>query len=126
MKNNYCIKNKCIQCCVETMMILSNYDIKKIKNLGFKKDFFVLQKEGWLMLKNINGRCVFHDGFKCTIYKDRPIGCILYPVIFDKDKNCAVIDKDCPYRNYFKISKSLVKKLHNVVKKLECERSKRK
>ena len=126
MKNNFCLKNKCAQCCIDTMMILSNDDIKKIKNLGFKKEYFVLKKEGWLMLKNINGRCVFHDGSKCTIYKNRPIGCKLYPVIFDKDNKCAVLDNDCSYRNCFKISNPLIKKLNNVVKKLEYERSKRK
>lgn len=126
MKNNFCIKNKCVQCCIDTMMILSNDDIKKIKNLGFKEEYFLLKKEGWLMLKNIDGLCVFHDGSKCTIYINRPIGCKLYPVIFNKDKKCAVLDNDCPYRNCFKISNSLSKKLINVIKKLEYERSKRK
>jgi Fe-S-cluster containining protein len=126
MKDNCCIKNNCIQCCLDTMMILSSDDIKKIENLGFKKDFFVVQKEGWLMLKNHNGRCVFHDGIKCTIYENRPIGCKFYPVIFDKDESCAVFDKDCPYSNCFKISSSIINELYAVVKKVENERSKRK
>lgn len=125
MKDNVCIKNKCTKCCEDTMMILSSDDIKKIKNLGFKKDFFVMKREGWLMLKNHEGRCVFHNGLKCTIYNNRPIGCKLYPVILDKETNCAILDKDCPYRNSFKISNSITYKLFNIVKKLEYEKYKR-
>jgi hypothetical protein len=108
------------------MMILSRDDIKKIQNLGFKKDFFVLHKEGWLMLKNHNGRCVFHDGLKCTIYSNRPRGCKLYPVIYDKDESCAVFDKDCPHSNCFDMSSLNIKKLYATVRKLEYEKSKRK
>jgi Fe-S-cluster containining protein len=124
MNENVCIKNKCIRCCENTMMILSIDDIKNIENLGFKKNFFVLQKEGWMLLKNNKGRCVFHDDIKCTIYNNRPIGCKLYPVIYDKDKNCAILDKDCPYRTCFKISSSIISKLFLTVKKLEYEKSK--
>jgi len=126
MSENVCIKNKCIKCCKNTMMILSSDDIKNIQNLGFKKNFFVLQKEGWLLLKNNKGLCVFHDYKKCTIYNNRPIGCKLYPVIYDQDKNCAILDKDCPYRNCFKISSSIISKLFQTVKKLEYEKLKRK
>lgn len=126
MEDNCCMKNYCTQCCLDTMMILSSDDIKKIENLGFKKDFFVLQKEDWLMLKNHNGRCVFHNGFKCTIYSNRPIGCKLYPVIYDKDKNCAVFDEDCPYRNCFEMSSSIINKLYTVIKQIEYEKLKRK
>jgi hypothetical protein len=108
------------------MMILSSDDIKKIEGLGFKKDFFVVQKDGWLMIKNHDGRCVFHDGSKCTIYENRPIGCKLYPVIFDKDKSCAVFDMDCPHRNCFEMSDSIINELYAVVRKVEYEKSKRK
>jgi uncharacterized protein len=124
MKDNYCIKNNCIKCCLNTMMILCQEDIKRIKNLGFKKDFFVVQKDGWFMLKNHEGRCVFHNGTKCSIYENRPIGCRLYPVIFDKDKNCAVFDKDCPYSKFFEMSDSIIDELQKVVKKVESERYK--
>jgi uncharacterized protein len=126
MKDNCCLKNNCIQCCLDTMMILCQDDVKRIKNLGFNQDFFVLQKDGWLMLKNHDGRCVFHNGKRCTIYDNRPIGCRLYPVIFDKDENCAVLDNDCPYGNCFEITEAIVNKLHDVVRKVESEKYKRK
>jgi len=41
----------------------------------------------------------------CLIYKDRPEGCKIYAIIYDKDKDRAVFDKDCLYREKFKISK---------------------
>jgi Fe-S-cluster containining protein len=108
------------------MMLLSSDDIKKIEQLGFKKDFFVVQKDGWLMLKNHDGKCVFHDGSRCTIYDNRPVGCKLYPVIFDKDENCAVFDNDCLHRNCFEMSETIINKLYAVVRKVEYEKSKRK
>ena len=126
MKDNCCIKNNCIKCCLDTMMILCQDDVKRIQNLGFKQDFFVLQKDGWLMLKNHDGRCIFHNGLRCTIYDNRPIGCRLYPVIFDKDENCAVLDNDCPYKKCFDITEVIVNELHDVVRKVESEKDKRK
>ena len=124
MKDNCCIKNNCIQCCLDTMMILCKDDIKRIKKLGFKQDFFVVQKDGWFLLKNYKGRCVFHNGKRCIIYDNRPVGCRLYPVIFDKDENRAVLDKDCPYNTCFEISDLVVDELYSVVKKVESEKTK--
>lgn len=108
------------------MMILPEDDVKRIQKLGFKKDFFVLEKDGWLMLKNSDGRCVFHNGSRCTIYDNRPVGCRLYPVIFDKDENCAVFDKDCPYSNCFEMTDSIISELYDVVRKVESEKARRK
>jgi len=95
-----CMDYKCIQCCLDTNMILSNVDIERIKELGFDTKFFVSKNRGWLQLKNNNGLCVFHDSISCSIYEHRPEGCKLYPIIYDKDKNCAVFDEDCPHRRY--------------------------
>jgi hypothetical protein len=107
-------------------MPLSNRDIERISGLGFDTNFFVTELDGWLQLKNHDGRCVFHNGKICSIYKDRPEGCRLYPIIYDKDKNCAIFDEDCPHRNKFQMSKSIIKQLNNTVSRLECERAERK
>ena len=106
-------------------MPLSNEDIKRINKLGFDTDFFVSEKNGWLQLKNQNGRCVFHDGKICTIYEHRPNGCRIYPIIFDKDVNHAVFDKECPNRVKFVITDDIKKKLNDQVLILERERAKR-
>jgi len=106
-------------------MLLSNDDIERIKKLGFDSKFFVVEKDGWMHLKNHNGRCVFHDGTKCLIYKNRPEGCRLYPVIFDMDRKCAVLDDDCPHKDRFCMSDTVTKKLYDVVSKIQRQQNKR-
>ena len=106
-------------------MPISYNDIEQIKKLGFKTDFFVIKDDGWLQLKNKKGQCVFHNGTTCSIYENRPEGCKLYPVIYDKDKKSAVFDKDCPYTKNFQINKSIIKQLNILVSILEYERAKR-
>ncbi len=106
-------------------MLLLEEDIKRINKLGFDPKFFVVEKNGWLHLKNYDDRCVFHDGKKCLIYKNRPDGCKLYPIIFDMDRKCAVLDCDCPYKNEFKMSNKTAKNLYDVVSKIQRQRNKR-
>lgn len=120
-----CLDIKCIQCCKETKMLLSDNDINRIKKLGYTYDFFVEKNKGWLQLKNKEGLCVFHNGIKCSIYKNRPEGCQLYPIIYDKDNNCAILDKECPYRTKFLRTNNLRKKLLYLVSRVEAERSQR-
>ena len=121
-----CRENNCIKCCLKTRMPLSNQDVKRIKRLGFDTEFFITLKNGWFQLKNKDGRCVFNNGFMCLIYKDRPEGCKFYPILYDKDENKAVFDKDCPYKDSFKISKRTTEELFALVLRLECERTNRK
>lgn len=123
--NNICLDKKCIICCKETKMLLSEKDINRIKKLGYQYDFFVDTYDRWLQLKNKEGLCVFHNGIKCSIYKDRPEGCQLYPVIYDKDNKCAILDEECPHRTKFLINNSLRKKLYNLVLRVEKEKTKR-
>ena len=120
-----CMRYKCIQCCLETEMPLSNADIEQIKRLEFGHDSFVINIDSWLQLKNNNGRCVFNDGKQCSIYENRPEGCKLYPITYDEDKNCAVLDEDCPHRNIFKISKVELELVSFLVTKLKNERIQR-
>jgi len=107
-------------------MPLSYKDINRIKSLGFDINFFVTKRNGWLQLKNKNGRCVFHTGILCSIYKYRPEGCKLYPIIFDMDKECAIKDVECPFSDKFNKSESIVNELYHLVSKLENEKIKRK
>ena len=104
-------------------MLLLEDDVKRIAGLGFKEDYFALESDGFKMLKNSSsGRCVFHDGKKCTIYSNRPAGCRLYPVIFDEDLNHAVKDRLCPYRDEFDLSLKAKRELSDVYLKLLDER----
>jgi len=120
-----CIDLNCFLCCKNTNMILSKKDIDRIKSLGFSNDYFIDINNGWLQLKNKDGRCVFHNCKKCLIYENRPEGCQLYPITYDYDNKCAIFDKECPHQSNFIISESLKLKLLNLISRVISERSKR-
>ena len=111
--NRYCGK-----CCYNTEMILFKEDIERITKLGYPKEFFVVKQGSINVLRNIDGHCVFLDPEtnRCKIYKYRPIGCRLYPLVYDASRNRVVIDTECPKarelsREYIKIYEVLIKYL---------------
>lgn len=82
-------------------MLLSKKDIKRLKDLGYRKKQFVrYDKNGYAFLRNREGYCVFYDpaARRCTVYPARPSGCRVYPVIVDEDKG-IVIDSICEAAN---------------------------
>jgi Fe-S-cluster containining protein len=124
--SNRCLNSKCIQCCKETNMLLTNQDIEKITKLGYDRPYFIQELNGWLQLKNSQGRCVFHTGDRCSIYQYRPEGCTLYPVVYDNDNHCAILDRECPQRQTFSLGKHHVQKLDALISTLRRERTQRK
>jgi len=106
-------------------MLLSNRDIEKIEQLGYDRYYFRKSKKGWLKLKNKNGKCVFHNGKICIIYNNRPEGCMLYPLIFNRENKSAIVDEDCPYENYFRFNKKSVNQLYSLVTRIIYERKNR-
>jgi Fe-S-cluster containining protein len=79
-------------------MLLSVKDIERLERKGYDRDFFVrFDSEGYATLRNYRGYCVFYDPEKsrCKVYVNRPLGCRIYPVIFDEDKGITV-DPICP------------------------------
>jgi uncharacterized protein len=107
-------------------MLLLDEDVKRIAGLGYEEQFFAEESEGFKVLKNSRaGRCVFHDGTRCTIYENRPKGCKLYPIIFDEDSMSAVKDHFCPYRDEFVLSAKANRELSAVYPQLLAERLER-
>jgi uncharacterized protein len=106
-------------------MLLSNHDIEKIQKLGYEPKIFSKEHNGWLQLKNTRGRCMFHDDNKCTIYENRPEGCLLYPVVYDKANHQAFLDDECPHKQYFPLLKTKQTQLKSLVITLQKERSER-
>ncbi|WFO74709.1 YkgJ family cysteine cluster protein [Desulfurococcaceae archaeon MEX13E-LK6-19] len=88
----------CGKCCYDTEMILTIDDIMEIMGLGYSIDYFAELRDGYVRLRNINGHCVFLDPEtnKCMIYKWRPVGCRLYPLIYDPWRDEILVDKLCP------------------------------
>jgi len=107
-------------------MLLSNNDIEKIEKIGYNRNYFTKSKKTWLKLKNKDGKCVFHNGNICIIYEDRPEGCELYPLIYNKELKSAVIDEECPYGDYFRFNKKSVIILYKLISQIISERKSRK
>ena len=92
---------RCGVCCKETEMLLSADDIERVERKGYDRDFFVrFDSEGYATLRNNRGYCVFYDAEKsrCKVRAHRPLGCRIYPVIYDENKGITV-DTICSSRN---------------------------
>ena len=102
-------------------MVLTDSDIRRIVELGYRlEEFAYFDGEFW-RLKNVNGKCVFLDkNGLCRIYKDRPLGCRAYPVIEIGGK-CAPDHEVCPYTRYITKREIEVgcKILNNIFKELK-------
>jgi len=91
----------CGICCKKTEMMLSNADVERLERLGYNRQKFVRHdRHGLAKLKNRQEFCVFYDVQKCRckIYKHRPLGCRIYPVIYSEQEG-IVVDDLCPMKN---------------------------
>ncbi len=92
--------SNCGVCCTETEMLLSKKDIKRLEKKGFSQNQFVnYDEQGYAVLKNRDGHCVFYDlkNRQCSVYVDRPAGCRVYPVIVHEEKG-IILDNICQSR----------------------------
>jgi Fe-S-cluster containining protein len=114
-----CIIHRCVQCCLETQMLLSPEDLRRIVGLGYELDDFAVQEEAGWSLKNVSGRCVFLGKEGCRIYPNRPEGCHLYPLIYDETSGQAILDHLCPYTREFRVTKGDLTALKNLLVRLK-------
>jgi len=90
--------SNCGKCCERTEMLLSKEDIERLERVGFsREDFTVTCEDGLMRLRNVGEWCYFYDPEekKCQVYEDRPLGCLLYPVIYSIEEG-AIVDELCP------------------------------
>ncbi len=111
-----CRMHSCVKCCIETEMPLVKSDIERIRKLGYKLEEFATKNTGTWKLKNKHGKCVFLKTNGCAIYPYRPLGCRLYPLVYDETERRPVLDNLCPYRHQFKFSKEHVNELFKLLK----------
>jgi Fe-S-cluster containining protein len=101
-------------------MLLSVEDIEHLEKKGYDRDFFVrFDSEGYATLRNNRGYCVFYDTKKtrCKIRAHKPLGCRIYPVIYDEEKG-IIVDQICPSRSSV-TEKQRAKRGEKVLKLLE-------
>ena len=111
---------RCGVCCKETEMLLTNADIKRLERKGYKRGFFAqFDAAGYVKLRNRRGYCVFYDAEtkRCRVYRERPSGCRLYPVIYFEGKGVDV-DNLCLARNKWN-RKQIEKKSAKLMKLIE-------
>lgn len=99
-------------------MLLSEADIRRLRNAGFREDSFVVfDEKGYARLQNVGGCCIFYnkDEGGCKVYGYRPLGCRIYPVIYVEEEG-IVIDRLC-IRGY-SVSKAELKRKGAILRKL--------
>jgi hypothetical protein len=104
-------------------MELSSEDIKRLEEAGYRREEFAVIDGGVTRLRNVDGWCYFYSfaDKKCQVYRKRPLGCYLYPVVYLANEG-AVVDELCPMgqtiseqelRTKGKILDKLLKKMDN-------------
>ncbi|MCX8170908.1 MAG: YkgJ family cysteine cluster protein [Candidatus Bathyarchaeota archaeon] len=116
-----CLKHNCALCCHETRMPLTYLDLNRIVKLGYAVKSFAERSGGNWKLKNIDGKCLFLSGSTCKIYRFRPYGCRLYPLIYDQNKHKIMLDNLCPYKDEFNVQVEDLKKLMLILRMLRSE-----
>ena len=79
-------------------MELCRADIVRLERRGHRaKDFFTVEEDGILRLRNVDGFCYFFDRKRrrCREYASRPLGCVIYPVNLTEDGK-IMVDELCP------------------------------
>lgn len=94
---------ECGLCCKNTEMILTCNDIAKIESLGYSRKKFAVKRDGYYFLRNIDNHCFFYDEERgiCKIYRYRPLGCSVYPIVYDVDIGSFIVDDYCPLARLF-------------------------
>jgi Fe-S-cluster containining protein len=82
-------------------MLLSETDVKRLERAGYARlDFAQCNEQSFVQLRNKGGHCVFYDMKKhcCRVYRVRPSGCRIYPVLLSEQEG-IIVDDLCPMRD---------------------------
>jgi len=109
-------------------MELSSNDIRRLEEAGYRRDQFSVLDNRGVRLVNVAGWCFFYSPAEgnCRVYKNRPLGCRLYPVVYLADEG-AVVDELCPMghsvseQELKRKGKILVKLLKEIDDERKCE-----
>jgi hypothetical protein len=117
--------SRCGVCCEKTEMMLSSADVNRLEGMSYDRQKFVRQdRHGFVRLRNRRGFCVFYDveRCRCRIYKHKPLGCRVYPVIYS-EREGIIVDDLCPMKSTVsKIElKMKGKKLIEFLQKIDAE-----
>lgn len=86
----------CGLCCRGTEMILTRIDIERLERLGYRRSDFAVFDGSFHRLKNVEGRCFFYRNGRCAVYRYRPLGCSMYPIVINAENLSVEVDRLCP------------------------------
>jgi Fe-S-cluster containining protein len=85
-------------------MTLTEADVSRLESAG-QRAFCFVNDDGDLQLTNVDGRCVFLAGGRCSVHEHRPEGCRLYPMMLDLSVDHVVLDAFCPWAAEFSFTR---------------------
>jgi Fe-S-cluster containining protein len=111
-------------------MELSSSDIERLEEAGYSRGEFAVIVDGVTRLRNVDGWCYFYSSLQknCRVYRKRPLGCYLYPVVYMADEG-ATVDELCPMgytvseQELRTKGKILVKLLKNIDNESKCKQN---
>ena len=135
-KESPCAAKGCSACCHDVEMILTEDDLRRLREARPGEDFWRLADDGFLELRTRDapaarggqGRpCWFLDPEgRCTVHAVRPEGCRLYPAMWDDGLRAAALDDDyCPHTDGFVLSPGLKAPVRDLAARLHAERRRR-
>ena len=109
-------------------MELSSDDIRRLEDAGYHRDQFSVLDNHAIRLMNVDGWCYFYSlaERKCRVYRNRPLGCRLYPVVYSVDEG-FVVDELCPmghtvsereFKTKRKVLSKLLRKIDEEIKSM--------
>ncbi len=118
--------SNCGKCCQQTEMELSGEDVARLVGTGYCRNKFSVTDGNTVRLRNVDGRCYFYDpkSGKCRVYRQRPLGCRLYPVVYLMGES-AVVDDFCPMGHTIseKELRTKAQTLNRLLRKIDDERN---
>lgn len=99
-------------------MILAPSDVARLEKLGYSRQEFAVFDGRFYRLRNIGGYCYFYDRRSglCRVYPYRPLGCAVYPIVYDPEAKEVTVDLECPLAK--DTSKQEMAKAREVLEKL--------
>lgn len=130
---NPCLENGCSACCHDIEMLLTEEDLARLRALRPGEDFWTEADDGYVQLRTRDGPaaaggegapCWFlGDDGRCTVHEDRPVGCRLYPAVWDEGLREAVLDADyCPHTDGFRLPRAFHDATRRLAERLANER----
>ena len=80
-------------CCARTTYKLTNGDIDRLLEVtrgDALRDATIRNPDGTIQFKE---PCQYHVNNRCIVYKHRPLGCRIYPIVYN---NRVTVDPFCP------------------------------